>query len=187
MEITLRSGPLTEAMRAYGLNILWLSLVISLTTAAMVFFAVAPRRVVRPITDVIENVKAFSENPEDANRGSSNRPAASARSPRPSKPVADMQRDVHAALKSRARLASLGEAVAKISHDLRNILATTQLMADRLEMSQDPIVSRTAPKTLVLAGPRDPALPVDPDLWPRRGSPARERRNVALADLGRAT
>ena len=59
-----------------------------------------------------------------------------------------MQRDVRAALTARARLASLGEAVAKISHDLRNILGTTQLLADRLEMSRDPIVARTAPKLI---------------------------------------
>lgn len=146
MEITLPTGPLSQAMRAYGLNILALSLVIALIAAAMVFFAMR-RFVVRPITEVIENVKAFSENPEDASRIIT--PASRVGEiSNAEKAVADMEREVHGALKSKARLASLGEAVAKISHDLRNILATTQLMADRLEMSEDPIVSRTAPKIL---------------------------------------
>lgn len=146
LEITLRAGPLTQAMRAFGLNILILSLAISIVTSVMVFFAVR-RAVVRPITDVISNVKHFTENPEDAariiNPGSRVGEIADAETA-----VSEMQRDVHAALKSRARLASLGEAVAKVNHDLRNILATTQLMVDRLEMSEDPIVARTTPKLL---------------------------------------
>ncbi|MEM7058228.1 MAG: HAMP domain-containing sensor histidine kinase [Pseudomonadota bacterium] len=146
LEVTLDSAPLAKAMRAWGLNILWLSLVISLSTAAMVFFAVR-RAVVRPITKVISNVKRFSENPEDPARFIEPRSRVGEIA-EAEHAVADMQRDVHAALKARSRLASLGEAVAKISHDLRNILGTTQLMADRLEMSQDPIVARTAPKLL---------------------------------------
>ena len=146
LEITVRSKPLAEAMRVYGFNILLLSLVIALIAAAMVFFAMR-RFVVRPITQVIASVKSFSKNPEDPARiivpASRVGEISDAE-----KAVADMEREVHNALKSKARLASLGEAVAKISHDLRNILATTQLMADRLEMSNDPIVSRTAPKLL---------------------------------------
>ncbi|MGL5011181.1 MAG: sensor histidine kinase, partial [Paracoccaceae bacterium] len=44
------------------------------------------------------------------------------------------------------RLAQLGGAVAKISHDLRNILTTAQLFADRIERSADPTVAKSAPK-----------------------------------------
>ena len=55
---------------------------------------------------------------------------------------------VFAALTARARLASLGEAVAKISHDLRNMLSVATLVADRLETSEDPTVKRIAPKLL---------------------------------------
>lgn len=146
MEITLESAPLAKAMRDYGLNILWLSLAISLATAAMVFFAVR-RAVVRPMTDVIRNVKHFSENPEDARRIIEPRSRVGEIADA-ERALADMQRDVRAALTARSRLASLGEAVAKISHDLRNILGTTQLMADRLETSRDPIVARTAPKLI---------------------------------------
>ena len=36
--------------------------------------------------------------------------------------------------------------MAKISHDLRNLLTTAQLLADRIEASADPAVRRTAPK-----------------------------------------
>lgn len=146
LEITVRSGPLHSAMVSYAFNIFWLSLAIALIAAAMVFFAMRAL-VVRPITEVITNVKDFSENPEDASRiiEPASRVGEIAEAERA---VAEMERQVHGALKARARLASLGEAVAKISHDLRNILATTQLMADRLEMSEDPIVARTAPKLI---------------------------------------
>nr|WP_283258548.1 HAMP domain-containing sensor histidine kinase [Pseudomonas sp. GX19020] len=57
-----------------------------------------------------------------------------------------MQRQLTGALKQRERLAQLGGAVAKISHDLRNILTTAQLFADRIEGSADPVVARSAPK-----------------------------------------
>jgi hypothetical protein len=49
-------------------------------------------------------------------------------------------------LKQKERLAQLGAAVAKISHDLRNILTSAQLFTDRIEMSEDPAVQRMAPK-----------------------------------------
>ena len=60
--------------------------------------------------------------------------------------LAEMQRTITSALKQQARLAQLGQAVARISHDLRNILTTAQLFADRLENSADPAVRRAAPK-----------------------------------------
>ena len=57
-----------------------------------------------------------------------------------------MQTQLTGALKQKERLAQLGAAVAKISHDLRNILTTAQLFADRIEGSDDPVVARAAPK-----------------------------------------
>jgi signal transduction histidine kinase len=57
-----------------------------------------------------------------------------------------LQTDLTGALKQRERLAQLGEAVAKISHDLRNMLSVATLVADRLEASNDPTVRRIAPR-----------------------------------------
>jgi signal transduction histidine kinase len=146
IEITLDSGPLRDAMIDYGWRILRLSLIISMVTAAMVFLVVR-RFVVSPLMRVIDNVKAFQQNPEDPGRvirpGSRLGEVAEAE-----QALAAMQRDVLTALRERARLASLGEALAKISHDLRNMLSTGHLMADRLEMSRDPLVARTLPKLI---------------------------------------
>jgi signal transduction histidine kinase len=150
IEVTLEAGPLRRAIIDYGLRVLQLSLLISLTTAAMVFFSVR-RFVVRPITGVVAEVKRFSENPEDPERIV--RPRSALREiAEAERAIAEMQSEVHGALRARARLASLGEAVAKISHDLRNILATAQLMADRIEASRDPGVTRTAPKLIASLG-----------------------------------
>ena len=57
-----------------------------------------------------------------------------------------MQTQLTGALRQKERLAQLGGAVAKISHDLRNLLTTAQLLVDRIDMSADPGVRRTAPK-----------------------------------------
>ncbi len=146
IEITLDSGPLRVAMIDYGWRIFRLSLLISIVTAAIIFLAVR-RFVVSPLTRVIGNVKAFQENPEDPGRviEPSSHVGEVAEAERA---LAAMQRDVLTALRERARLASLGEALAKVSHDLRNMLSTGHLMADRLEMSRDPLVARTVPKLI---------------------------------------
>ena len=57
-----------------------------------------------------------------------------------------MQIELTGALKQKERLAQLGGTVAKISHDLRNILSSAQLFTDRIEASEDPTVARLAPK-----------------------------------------
>jgi signal transduction histidine kinase len=49
-------------------------------------------------------------------------------------------------LQQKAHLASLGLSVSKVSHDLRNMLTTAQLLSDRLSEVRDPTVQRFAPK-----------------------------------------
>jgi signal transduction histidine kinase len=49
-------------------------------------------------------------------------------------------------LASRARLAALGEAVAKINHEMRNMLTSAQMASERLAASGDPVVARTLPR-----------------------------------------
>lgn len=57
-----------------------------------------------------------------------------------------MQADLRVALNSRARLAALGEAVAKINHDLRNMLTSAQIASERLSASRDPKVAQALPR-----------------------------------------
>lgn len=48
-------------------------------------------------------------------------------------------------LVQRDKLASLGEAVAKINHDMRNVLSSAMLLSDTLEQSKDPRVASAGP------------------------------------------
>jgi signal transduction histidine kinase len=63
-----------------------------------------------------------------------------------SRELAAMQADLRAALRQKTRLATLGAAVAKVNHDLRNTLATAMLASDRLADSDDPEVRKVAPR-----------------------------------------
>lgn len=144
IEVTMETAPLRSAMIDYGLRILLLSAMISVVTAGLLFLAVR-RFLVRPINGVVNSITSYAEAPEDARRIIV-----------PSAPVTElrqaeaalqsMQTQLTGALRQKERLAQLGGAVAKISHDLRNILTTAQLFADRMEISDDPAVKRAAPK-----------------------------------------
>lgn len=146
IEITMPSTPLREAMIDYGLRILALSAIISIFTATLLFFAVR-RLLVTPIKRVVGAMTAYAEAPEDASRIIE--PRGRVRELREAETaLQSLQTQLTSALRQRERLAQLGGAVAKISHDLRNILSTATLMADRLEGSNDPAVQRATPKIL---------------------------------------
>ena len=171
VEITLHDAPLRNAMIDHGQRILWISGAISLATAALLFFAVQ-RLIVRPIARVVDHMTAYRDDPEDVSRIIA--PVSGARELREAETaLQELQLRLTAALRQKERLASLGGAVAKVSHDLRNMLTTAQLLADRLEASDDPGVRRTAPKLVALAGPRDQPLRADADLRQGRGAAAR--------------
>ena len=57
-----------------------------------------------------------------------------------------MQRSLAHELAQGKRLAELGMAVARINHDLRNILSAAQLISDRLATIPDPLAQRLAPR-----------------------------------------
>ncbi len=146
IEITLPRRPLQEAMVEYGLRIMLLSAFISSVTAILLYFALH-RFVVVPIRRVIDNMKDYASAPEDARRVIT--PASDILELREAEEaLRSLQLELIAAFRQKARLAALGEAVAKIVHDLRNILTTAQLLADRLSRSSDPTVRRILPKLL---------------------------------------
>ncbi|MGQ0566546.1 MAG: sensor histidine kinase [Gemmobacter sp.] len=146
IEVTLRTRPLQAAMVDYGLRILVLSALISGVTAVLLFLSVQ-RLLVAPIARVVRSMTAYAAAPEDARRVIA--PTASVAELRSAEEaLQSLQTQMTGALKQRERLAQLGGAVAKISHDLRNILTSAQLFADRIEGSADPVVARSAPKLL---------------------------------------
>jgi signal transduction histidine kinase len=144
IEITLDGAPLRAAMWEYGLRILALSALISIVTALLLFLAVQ-RLLVGPIRRVVRAMQAYTQAPEDARRLIA--PEAQVEELRAAEEALfQMQTQLTGALRQKERLAQLGSAVAKISHDLRNILTSAQLFADRIERSADPAVAKAVPK-----------------------------------------
>ncbi|MBS1301467.1 HAMP domain-containing sensor histidine kinase [Loktanella sp. SALINAS62] len=144
IEVTMMQMPLRAAMLEYGLNVLLLSAVISIITAFLLFIAVRIF-LVRPIKGVVDHMMAYAAAPEDARRIIA--PTAGVRELRDAEVALQaMQTQLTGALLQKERLAQLGGAVAKVSHDLRNILTAAQLFTDRIEGSDDPLVKRMAPK-----------------------------------------
>ncbi|MEM9523863.1 MAG: HAMP domain-containing sensor histidine kinase [Pseudomonadota bacterium] len=146
IEITMPTGPLRKAMLEYGINIFFLSAFISIVTAALLFLAVRVI-LVKPIARVVDQITRYAAAPEDARRII--QPNASVLELRKAEDALQtMQTQLTGALRQKERLAQLGGAVAKISHDLRNILTTATLFADRVEASEDPAVRRVVPKLI---------------------------------------
>jgi signal transduction histidine kinase len=144
IEVTMDEMPLRAAMLEYGRNVLILSAFISIVTALLLFLSVQVL-LVRPIKGVVDHMQSYAKAPEDARQIIT--PSAGVKELRDAEVALQMmQTQLTGALKQKERLAQLGGAVAKVSHDLRNILTSAQLFTDRIEGSDDPLVKRMAPK-----------------------------------------
>ena len=144
IEVTMETQPLRMAMIDYGVRILILSAVISIITAGLLFVAMRAL-LLKPIKQVVLDMQNYAQAPEDARRIIA--PSASVTELREAEEALQkLETDLTQALRQKDRLAQLGSAVSKISHDLRNILTSAQLFTDRIEMSEDPTVKRMAPK-----------------------------------------
>ncbi|MEM6463197.1 MAG: HAMP domain-containing sensor histidine kinase [Pseudomonadota bacterium] len=146
IDVVMEENPLRNAMLIYGRNVFLLSLLISLFTAILVFVAINTM-MIRPIRRMTSSMQAFSGDPSDPAR------IIDPRDNQDELGIAErhlqeMQSELQTTLKKQQHLADLGLAVSKINHDMRNILASAQLMSDRLSMVDDPIVKRFAPKLL---------------------------------------
>ena len=146
IEVVIPEAPLRDALLTYARNILYLSIIISLFTAALVYLALS-NLLVRPMMRITQNMLNFSANPEDPSRiiEPSKRGDEIGTAERE---LEAMQRQLSQLLLQKNRLAQLGLAVSKINHDLRNMLANAQLISDRLTMLPDPTVQRFAPKLI---------------------------------------
>ncbi|MFK8033981.1 MAG: sensor histidine kinase [Hyphomicrobiales bacterium] len=144
VEIVLQETGLQIALFDHSINILKLSLMISIITASLVFLSLRAL-FVRPFRHVTKNMVHFSEDPEDPAR-------VIPRSRRSDEigvaqnQLSDMQGELQKMLAEKRTLADLGLAVSKINHDLRNILASAVLFSDRLQAIDDPVVQRFTPK-----------------------------------------
>ena len=145
-DVVIDETPLRAAMWRYARNIFWLSIIISIITAALVYFALTGL-LVQPMMRITRNIVAYRENPEDMSRiitpsGRHDEVGVA------EKELATLQMQLSGLLREKARLANVGLAVSKINHDLRNILSSAQLVSDRLATVADPTVQRFVPRLI---------------------------------------
>ncbi|MGJ4926662.1 sensor histidine kinase [Bradyrhizobium sp. HKCCYLS2038] len=146
IEVVTDEKPLRKAMYRFSRNLLGVSLLLAVLTAALVYLALH-FLFVRPMRRLTASLVGFHENPESVARII----VPSQRSDEigvAERELADMQRDLVSMLNQKSRLAALGLAVSKINHDLRNLLASSQLLSDQLASVPDPRVQRFAPKLM---------------------------------------
>ena len=146
IEVVIDEQPLRQAMYRFSRNVLLVSLAIAAITSALVYLALH-YLFVRPMRRLTASLVGFHENPESSThiivpsqRGDEIGVAE--------RELSDMQRDLVSMLHQKSRLAALGLAVSKINHDLRNLLASSQLLSDQLASVPDPRVQRFAPKLM---------------------------------------
>ena len=144
IEVVIDEKPLRQSIYRFSRNLLLVSLLIAGLTAALVYLALH-YLFVRPMRRLTASMVGFHENPESvariivpSQRGDEIGVAE--------RELSAMQRDLLSMLHQKNRLAALGLAVSKINHDLRNLLASSQLLSDQLSSVPDPRVQRFAPK-----------------------------------------
>ncbi len=144
IEIVVSAKPLREHLKASLSNMVRTSLGISLAAGILVFAGLS-FLVVRPIRRMTDAISSFKANPEN---GASTHPVSGRADEigQIERELVSMQEEVRNALRSRARLAALGQAVSKINHDLRNMLTSAQMASDRLATSGDPTVAKALPR-----------------------------------------
>ncbi|MBU1346503.1 MAG: HAMP domain-containing histidine kinase [Alphaproteobacteria bacterium] len=142
IDVVAPAEPLRQELRAFLLNSLLVSILISVVAGGLLYAGLA-FLVLQPLRRVTRSIEGFAADVETRAPEPSSRHDEIGRVERE---LARMQDEVRLALRSRSRLVALGEAVAKINHDLRNMLTSAQIASDRLADSADPQVAKTLPR-----------------------------------------
>ncbi len=144
IEIVTTDVRLQKALLAYLWRISLIAVAIATVVGGLIYLLLNAL-FVRPMQRITGSMERFRVDPDDPLA----RPRLSGRRDEIGRAEAElnrMQADLRAALNSRARLAALGEAVAKINHDLRNMLTSAQIASERLAQSGDPKVAQALPR-----------------------------------------
>ena len=144
IEFAFDETTLIQSLKRVSYNFLTISLTIA-AVVTCVLWAALWRMVLQPVRRLTSNIIAFGESPQDGSRviapsGRGNEIG------RAEAALAVMQGSLAHELAQGKRLAELGMAVARINHDLRNILSAAQLISDRLATIPDPLAQRLAPR-----------------------------------------
>ncbi|HEX8470273.1 MAG TPA: HAMP domain-containing sensor histidine kinase [Brevundimonas sp.] len=142
IDVVAPAEPLRMELRAFLLNSLLVSILISIVAGGLLYAGLA-FLVLQPLRRVTRSIEGFAANVETVAPTPSDRHDEIGRVERE---LARMQDEVRQSLRARSRLVALGEAVAKINHDLRNMLTSAQMASERLASSADPQVAMAMPR-----------------------------------------
>ncbi|OYX55755.1 MAG: sensor histidine kinase [Brevundimonas subvibrioides] len=176
IDVVAPAEPLKIELRAFLLNSLLVSIIISVVAGGLLYAGLA-FLVLQPLRRVTRSIEGFAADPQTVAPTPSDRHDEIGRVERE---LAVMQEEVRQALRSRSRLVALGEAVAKINHDLRNMLTSAQIASERLADSADPQVAKALPRLERALG-RAAALTRNVLDYGKSEEPAPVKNRVALA------
>jgi signal transduction histidine kinase len=181
--ILVNGRALAAHLQIYAAHVAALSVIIALVTG-LLLFAALDRLLVRPMRIMTESIVGFRQAPEQSEESALDWLALQRNDEisEAARELKVMQDEMRAALWRNARLAAVGTAVAKISHDLRNILSSALLVADRLQETDDPATRRAA-RTLIPAVERAAQLVSRTVDFAREGPPAITRSAVGVHEL----
>ncbi len=183
VDVIVSGRALARHLQHYVADIAGVAVILAVLTGFLVFSAL-DRLLVRPMRILTASVAGFRKDPEHGGQIELNRLGRRGDDEisLAARELAVMQDDLRAALWRNARLAAVGTAVAKISHDLRNILSSALLVTDRLQQAADPVVKR-ATATLIPAVERAVDLVSRTVDFAREGPPAIVRAPAVLRGL----
>lgn len=144
IEVVIPEKPMRDDLIAFSWRILAISLFITITAAGVLYFLLM-RAVVSPVISMTRALEVIGMAPGRAHitlKHLDNRDEIG----RAERALQEMDVQITQAIHQRERLAQLGEAVAKITHDLRNSLTSAQLLSESLEKSEDPRVQKVVPR-----------------------------------------
>ena len=144
VEIVVRDAALKSELLSYLWKLVLVAAFVAAVAGGLVYLSLN-LFLVRPMQRITRAMERFRADPEDGEA----RVSLSGRRDEIGRAEVEldlMQADLRAALTSRARLAALGEAVAKINHDLKNMLTSAQIASERLAALKDPKVSQALPR-----------------------------------------
>jgi signal transduction histidine kinase len=157
LNLIMPSNIITGAIQMFLIESLVLMLCLALLLGVPVTFFVE-RRIIRPLQRLVTDMTEFAKDPYKPQGGGIYTKDEEIIS-EAEQALDKLQRSTRNELLQRDKLASVGEAVTKINHDMRNVLSSAVLLSDSLEQSDDPrvkrsstIVSKAIQRAVVLCG-----------------------------------
>lgn len=146
IEVVFAERQLREELLHFAGRLLFVSFLISAFVGVLVFFSIQYLMIL-PMKRLGKAIYRWGQEPE-SNEHLIRYSGRTDEIGRAEFAVASMQQRIQDLFKQQKRLVELGLAVSKINHDLRNLLASAQLISDRLTAIPDPAVQRFAPKLM---------------------------------------